>query len=133
MPSASTDSLFIVASLIVHSAIVVPSVVRSRTLALIVIAATIAAAKTYNCVYKILDLEKIKAELMKEAAKNAERDANVLLSPFNKKVKKLLSIYGSSEPDVMDETAEDSWRRSDGESSLMKKVKQKISADFSYE
>ena len=37
---------------------------------------------SYNCVYKLLDLESIKAELMKEAAKNAERDANILLSPF---------------------------------------------------
>ncbi|MBO4405318.1 MAG: SIMPL domain-containing protein [Alphaproteobacteria bacterium] len=88
---------------------------------------------SYDCVYKILDLEKIKAELMKEAAKNAERDANVLLSPFNKKVKKLLSIYGSSSPDVMDETAEHSWQSNNGESSLMKKVKQKVAASFSYE
>lgn len=83
---------------------------------------------SYKCVYKILDLEKIKAELMKEAAKNAEKDANVLLSPFNKKVKKLLLIYGSSEPSVMNETGQ-----SDGESSMMKKVRQKVSAAFSYE
>ena len=83
-----------------------------------------------------LDLEKIKTELMKTAAKNAEKDANVLLSPFNKKVKKLISIRSSSEPTVMEETANSSWEsllERNRESSLMKKVKQKVTADFSYE
>lgn len=91
---------------------------------------------SYNCIYKILDLEKIKTELMKTAAKNAEKDANVLLSPFNKKVKKLISIRSSSEPTVMEETANSSWEsllERNRESSLMKKVKQRVTADFSYE
>lgn len=93
---------------------------------------------SYNCIYKILNLDSVKAELMAEAAKNAEKDAKVLLAPFNKKVKKVLSIHGSSEPSIMEETAGSSWETYypysiDGESSLMKKVKLSVSANFSYE
>lgn len=91
---------------------------------------------SYSCVYKILNLENIKIELMKEAAKNAEKDAQVLLAPFNKKVKKVLSISSSSVPSVMEETAGSEWESyysTRGESSLMKKVKLSVSADFSYE
>lgn len=88
---------------------------------------------SYKCVYKILNLENIREELMKEAAKNAEKDANILLSPFNKKVKKIHSISSySSDTKIMEETSFSVWQSS-GESTLMKKVKQNVSIDFSYE
>lgn len=87
---------------------------------------------SYECIYKILNLEDIKAELMANAAKNAEKDANTMLAPFNKKVKKLLSIHNySSNLSVKEETAVSRWEST--ESSPMKRVKMSVSASFSYE
>ena len=86
---------------------------------------------SYKCVYKILNLEDIKAELMADAAKNSEKNANILLAPFNKKVKKLLSIHNYSNLSVKEETAISRWETT--ESSPTKKVKVNVSASFSYE
>lgn len=87
---------------------------------------------SYECIYKILNLEDIKAELLADAAKNSEKNANILLAPFNKKVKKLLSIHNhSSDLSVKEETAVSRWEST--ESSPTKKVKMSVSASFSYE
>ncbi len=91
---------------------------------------------SYNCTYKILNLDGVKAELMMEAAKNAEKDAQVLLAPFNKKVKKVISISNISDPLVREETSDNSsdiYYSIGEESTLMKKIKLSVSADFSYE
>ncbi len=87
---------------------------------------------SYKCVYKILNLDSIKYTLMAEAAKNAEKEANALLAPFKKRVKKIISLHSYSEPSVMNETSDYRWDSS-GENSLMKKVKMNVSANFSYE
>ncbi len=87
---------------------------------------------SYKCVYKVLNLDNVKYTLMAEAAKNAEKEANALLSPFKKRVKKILSLHSFSDPSVMNETSDYRWDSS-GESSLMKKVKMTVSASFSYE
>ncbi len=88
---------------------------------------------SYKCVYKILNLDSIKYTLMAEAAKNAEKEANALLAPFKKRVKRVISLHSySSEPSVMNETSDYKWDSS-GENSLMKKVKMDVSANFSYE
>lgn len=87
---------------------------------------------SYGCIYKILNLDNVKYSLMAEAAKNAEKEANVLLAPFKKRVKKILSVHSYSNPSVMNETSDYRWDSS-GESSLMKKVKMNVSASFSYE
>ncbi len=87
---------------------------------------------SYKCVYKILNLDNVKYALMAEAAKNAEKEANALLAPFKKRVKKVLSLRSYSDPLVKNETADYGWDPS-GENSLMKKVEMDVSASFSYE
>lgn len=91
---------------------------------------------SYKCKYKILDLQNIRAELLTEAAKKAEQNAEILLKPFGKKIKKIQHIDGSWHMNIMNETQNStwsSWERDGNNSSLMKKVEQTVRAEFVYE
>ena len=88
---------------------------------------------SYKCNYKILDLQNIRAELLVEAAKKAEKNAEILLKSFGKKIKKIQNIDGSWSMNVMNETQNNSWEKDDNNSSLMKKVEQTVRAEFVYE
>lgn len=90
---------------------------------------------SYKCKYKILDIQNIKTELLAEAVKNAEKDAKILLKPFGKKIKKIHNIDSRWDMDIMNETqnsAWSSWEKDGNNSSLMKKAKQRVLAEFVY-
>lgn len=71
--------------------------------------------------------------MLVEAAKKAEKNAEILLKSFGEKIKKIQHIDGSWSMNVMNETQNNSWNKDDNNSSLMKEVEKTVRAEFVYE
>lgn len=90
---------------------------------------------SYKCKYKILEPERLRAEMMSLAAKNAQSNAELLVQPFNKTIKDLDRIScGRYNISISRETDNNGsyYDTEKSDDTINKKVRVDVDAEFSF-